>query len=86
MPSYEYDIPELGQTVTLLRPVKDRDKPIAVERRGVPDRIAIASTASDPYSFDAQYAKGLRTLERRGKLPGDFSKKQLAEAASIKTA
>jgi len=86
MPSYDYNIPELGQTVTLLRPVKDRDKPIAVERRGVPDRIAIAGAASDPYSFDNQYAKGLRTLERRGKLPRDFTKKQFAQAAAIKTA
>lgn len=86
MPVYDYHIPELGLDVTLRRPVGKRDAPLAIKRRTVPDRITISGAVADPYSFDAQYAKGLRTLENRGQLPRDFSKKQLAKAKTIKTA
>lgn len=84
MPQYEYDIPELGQRVTLIRAVEERDAPIRVVRRTVPDTVAIVGAAANPFDFDTQYKQGLRRVEERGMLPRDFSKAELAKAAATK--
>lgn len=84
MPQYEYEIPELGQRVTLIRAVEERDAPIQVVRRTVPDSITIAGSASNPFDFDQQYQQGLRRVEERGMLPRDFTKAELKQAATTK--
>lgn len=80
MPAYQYECPELGLTLTLLRPVDERDKPLRLIRRTVPDSIAIAGAASNPHDPDAQMRAGFRRLEERGQLPRDFSVKQIKGA------
>ena len=80
MPAYEYECPELGLTTTLLRPVEERDKPLQLIRRTVPDSIAIAGAAANPHDPDAQMRAGFRRLEERGQLPRDFSVKQIKGA------
>ncbi|MBS0229458.1 MAG: hypothetical protein JSS23_12305 [Proteobacteria bacterium] len=85
MPSYDYELPELGgMRVTLIRPVAERDDPIRVIRRTVPDRVSVSGSAQNPVDFDVQYKRGLQQAEARGQLPRDFSAGQLKRAAAIK--
>lgn len=84
MPAYEYDIPELDQRATLIRPVERRDEPIQVIRRTVPDSITIAGAAANPLDFDAQFARGLQQAEARGQIPRDFTISELKQAAAAK--
>lgn len=80
MPAYEYECPELGLTLTLLRSVDERDKPLQLVRKTVPDSIAIAGSAANPHDPDAQMRAGFKRLEERGNLPRDFSVKQIQSA------
>lgn len=82
--STKYHLPELDQDVELIRPKGEEDKPLSLVRRTVPDSVAIAGSTENPYSFDNQYKRGLKTLEERGQLPRDFSKAELAAARDTK--
>jgi hypothetical protein len=66
MPAYEYEIPEAGQTITLIRPVERRDEPVIVRRVQVPQSIAIAGAAANPFDPEAQMRLGWKRLEERG--------------------
>jgi len=80
MPAYDYEIPELDATVTLIRPVERRDEPLRLVRRTVPDSISIAGAAANPHDPDAQMRAGFKRLEERGQLPRDFTVKQIQSA------
>lgn len=80
MPTYEYEIPEIGLKFTARRSVAERDRGFVVRRRRVPAGVAIAGTAQDPHDFDVAQARGYRKLEERGALSrrrSEFTKDQI---------
>jgi hypothetical protein len=77
MPAYEYEIPELGQTITLIRPVERRDEPVLIRRMEVPRTLAISGAAANPWDPETQMRQGWKRLEERG-LPAWMAKKSTA--------
>lgn len=66
MPTYRYKEKTTGLIIELLRPVDQRDAPLAFERVTAPETLAIKGAAADPFSMEAGVRAGLRRLEDRG--------------------
>ena len=80
MPLYEYEIPEAGQRIVLMRPIDRRDEPVHVRRVEVPDEIAIAgvsTSAKAPGDFDSGIREG---LARYGESIRDYTPDQIQHA------
>lgn len=91
MPSYEYEIPEAGVRITLIRPVERRDEPVHVRRIEVPAHVAIAGSAAHPLDCDAGARQGWKRMEESGELARikDFKPsevKRALETAEARTA
>jgi hypothetical protein len=68
MPADVYEIPEARQEIILVRPVDQRDDPVEIRRRTVPDTLAVVGSASCAILEKMTPAYGYKRLEERGEL------------------
>lgn len=66
MPAYDYIDEETGLTITVRRPVADRNKPIVLRRsKTIPDRVGviIAGSNTTESDFDKKIMRGYHRQE-----------------------
>jgi len=79
MPAYEFLIPEAGQVIELIRPVRDRDKPIEFVRKQVPSRLGVMAAGTPEPTMSEKLLKSYYKLEEQqgSRFQSAFSKKQI---------
>lgn len=68
MPLYVFENPELGARLELPFAVADRPDEIVLKRKTVPDRIAVAGSATSEYAQRSDLGHAYQRLEERGLL------------------
>ena len=68
MPVYVFENPELGARLELPFAVAERPDEIVLKRKTVPDRVAVAGSATSEFAQRSDLANAYKRLEERGML------------------